>query len=369
MQTNNIEYNELIRKLANLSDQVIFLFDLKNNRFIEINPYFEELTGLSKQKFRENPSSILDYVHKEDKEYVLQRFNELKDGEVKKKVEFRFVQPDLSEKWICLSAYILINTADSFVFAGFAEDISTQKEYLNQLLRINSRKNSTMEILSHDLAGPLGTIQSLVSLIEKKEKDRISVEALKYTEMIKETCKRSINLITEFVNQEFIESTMVTTKKDRIELVERIKSIIDYYKVSEQAIQKNFELESSEEKFWLEVDDLKFMQVINNLISNAIKFTKDDGIIRVILEQEKDKFIIKVKDDGVGIPKKFHPYLFDKFTKARRPGLRGEKSIGLGMSIIKTIVEYHNGVIWFESEENKGTTFVIELPHREIRNV
>ena len=67
-------------------------------------------------------------------------------------------------------------------------------------------------------------------------------------------------------------------------------------------------------------------------------------------------------DTGVGIPEKFHEKLFEKFSTARRTGLKGEPSVGLGMSIIKTIIEWHEGKIWFESQQNKGTTFYIEIP-------
>src|SRR5207253_7910739 len=109
-------------------------------------------------------------------------------------------------------------------------------------------------------------------------------------------------------------------------------------------------------------DDTKFMQVINNLISNAIKFTPDGGEITVSLEEKEETVLITVADTGIGIPEKFHATLFDKFSAARRPGIKGEPSVGLGMSIIKMIVEWHQGHIWFDSQENKGTTFYIEIP-------
>ncbi|MEX2593854.1 MAG: ATP-binding protein [Anditalea sp.] len=111
----------------------------------------------------------------------------------------------------------------------------------------------------------------------------------------------------------------------------------------------------------MEVDDYKFIQVINNLISNSIKFTHDGGVISVHIEEKKDHVLFKVADDGIGIPGVFHDRLFEKFTQARRPGLKGEPSTGLGMSIIKTIVDWHEGKIWFTSKENEGTTFYIEL--------
>ncbi|WP_227006387.1 sensor histidine kinase [Rufibacter latericius] len=110
------------------------------------------------------------------------------------------------------------------------------------------------------------------------------------------------------------------------------------------------------------MDEYKFSQVVNNLFSNAIKFTEDDGVIAIDLTERDGSVLITVQDDGVGIPEKFQGELFEKFTRARRPGLRGEPTTGLGMSIIKTIVEWHGGTIRFESEEGKGSTFYIELP-------
>jgi two-component system sensor histidine kinase VicK len=102
--------------------------------------------------------------------------------------------------------------------------------------------------------------------------------------------------------------------------------------------------------------------VINNLISNSLKFTPDGGTISINLEERGEVVRISVSDTGIGIPEEYRESLFDKFSKARRPGLRGEASVGLGMSIIKTIVEWHQGKIWFDTEVNRGTTFCIEIP-------
>jgi len=84
--------------------------------------------------------------------------------------------------------------------------------------------------------------------------------------------------------------------------------------------------------------------------------------IRVDDQEEAGTVPITLRDNGIGIPKKYHAGLFDKFTKARRPGLRHEPTTGPGMFILKTIVEWHGGNIWFESEENQGATFFVEVP-------
>ncbi|MBC7922399.1 MAG: ATP-binding protein, partial [Ferruginibacter sp.] len=90
------------------------------------------------------------------------------------------------------------------------------------------------------------------------------------------------------------------------------------------------------------------------------------GQIHVHLEKEAETILITVKDNGVGIAEKYHATLFEKFTKARRPGLKGEESVGLGMSIVKRLVDLHQGKIWFESVVNQGTTFFIQIPRKEI---
>ena len=128
-------------------------------------------------------------------------------------------------------------------------------------------------------------------------------------------------------------------------------------------MDRSFRLEAyPEDKIWVEVDDVKLLQVINNLLSNAIKFTHDGGVISVHLREEKGHLLITVKDDGIGIPEVDHAFIFDEFTKAKRKGLRGEKPIGLGLSITKKLVQLQGGEIWVESEEGKGTIFFVKIP-------
>ena len=137
--------------------------------------------------------------------------------------------------------------------------------------------------------------------------------------------------------------------------------MIEEYKSSELHLHLNFKLNCVFPEIYIMIDETKFMQAINNLISNSIKFTPDGGTIAVRLSVEENKLRIEVADTGIGIPEKFHEKLFDKFNLAGRTGLKGENSVGLGMSIIKTIVEWHEGKIWFKSKENEGTSFFIEL--------
>ncbi|WP_255897514.1 sensor histidine kinase [Rufibacter sediminis] len=169
-------------------------------------------------------------------------------------------------------------------------------------------------------------------------------------------------MIRDFVNNEFLESSQVELHRERIDLVERIKTMMEDYEQNGGMVAKRFVTQVPGTPVYLYLDEMKFLQVMNNLISNAIKFTQDDGTITVKVEDQGSSAYLAVSDDGVGIPEAMHPILFDKFTKARRPGIRGEKSVGMGMSIIRNIVELHGGRIWFESQEGVGSTFHLEIP-------
>lgn len=207
----------------------------------------------------------------------------------------------------------------------------------------------------------IGSLSShlLDDLHEGKNKD-----IAKLLDLIRQSSQQGMQLIQEFISQEFLESTNTHVIKERLDIVERMARVMGKYRQNEKETSKTYRFFSSNESIYVELDDNKFMQCINNLISNALKFTPDGGTISVSVEKEEDTVLFKVADNGIGIPAKYHATLFEKFTDARRPGIKGEPSIGLGMSIIKTIVDWHKGEIWFESEENKGSIFYIRLPSK-----
>jgi len=164
------------------------------------------------------------------------------------------------------------------------------------------------------------------------------------------------------INKEFVKSSVVELKKDRIELIWMLEDLLRFYRRSHLREVKTFQFNSALEKVYISLDAMKFLQVINNLISNAIKFTPTNGIINLEVEEEPDSVLITVADNGTGIPKELCKSLFDRTTKDLKLGLTGENTSGLGMNIIKTIVELHDGLIWFESEVGKGSKFYIKLP-------
>lgn len=362
IENGSTDHNALIELVARQLGQVYFLFDARKGAFRYLSPAFSGLWGLERERILAEPALLLGSIHEEDLGFVIGQYWKVVEGQGHQQVEFRIRQPDNTLKWICLSACVPQPGSDhQALVGGFAADITVPKEYMHNVLKYNNKKNSTLEILSHDLAAPFANIQSAIVAIEEQV-GRQDAELVQLIDFIKQDSLRGSDMIRDFVDHEFLESSQVVLKKERVDIAGDIRDMMDNYKAQGNLIAKNFRLVSPGKPVFLVVDSMKFLQVMNNLVSNAIKFTPDNGEITVTLEDQGETVLIRVADNGIGIPADLQPVLFERFTRARRPGLRGEKSIGLGMSIIKTIVELHQGSITFESHENIGTTFFIRMP-------
>ncbi|MBS1529750.1 MAG: hypothetical protein JSU01_05555 [Bacteroidetes bacterium] len=228
----------------------------------------------------------------------------------------------------------------------------------------SQEKDRILRAVAHDLRNPLGGIASLTAvMVEECEENKELADQLK---LIKETANDSLELINEILEATNSESANMSRQwvevnsliNNSVELL-RFKAAEKHQQILVDGLSDDTELHINREKIW---------RVISNLISNAIKFSPVDSVIMVNALQKQNNVIICVKDHGIGIPDNMKDKVFNMFTNAKRPGTIGEKSFGLGLSISKQIIEKHQGKIWFESEQNKGTTFYISLPKTSKKN-
>lgn len=343
---------------AERSNELFFVFDLLSDRFTYMNPTcmaFFDIGSIDTKS-----ASIFSMIHPDDQRHVLSKLNTCITGGAVTDVECR-VRRGYHERWLRIKP-ILADKDGERLMIGQAEDITFYKAKIEVLNNHNNKKNSILNILAHDLAGPIGIIGNLSTLLEREITELNNSSVNRYIGIINKITKSCIKLIRDFIDQEFVESATVKLIKSRVELIDKIRLTTEDYLAMQQELQIKFSCHSNQRAVFVDIDEDKFMQVINNLISNALKFTPEGGKIEVYIKENKSEVLISVADTGIGIPERYHATLFDKFSEARRSGLKGERSTGLGMSIIKTIIEWHEGKIWFESHEGKGTTFFIQLP-------
>ena len=183
--------------------------------------------------------------------------------------------------------------------------------------------------------------------------------------VLENTSRNSVTMIRELINLEFLTSANTDLKVNRVDVGAVLRVPLNQLQTGQRLLGHEFTYTLPAEPIYANVDVNKFTQVLINLVGNAFKFTPDSGKVTVHIEPGPDIVRIRVVDNGVGIPVAMQPYLFERFTKARRPGLRGEATTGLGLALCKTIVEWHHGHLSVISAEGRGSTFTVEIPRAE----
>ena len=184
-----------------------------------------------------------------------------------------------------------------------------------------------------------------------------------------ETCNNTVEIIRDLLDYSIIIGDQKELFFDKIKLFDFVKSTVELHQ--HNAHKKNIKISifNTDDEFDCCLNKLKFSRVLDNLISNAIKFTPTGGKINLdFKDYENERVLISITDSGIGIPEKIKDKIFIPFSESGRTGTENEASNGLGLSIVKSIVDKHNGKIWFESKINEGTTFFISLPKRQETN-
>lgn len=353
-----------LHQLASSSRDLTFVYDFSTNSIAYLSDTAKDFFEIAVEEIYDTPEVLSPLLQIEDRQYVLEQISRLKKGEAYLNIEFRLLMPDKTTKWLYAKVYSLFNAKSKGThMVGIIEDITKRKEHEISLYNVKEKKDTILQILGHDFRAPLNTISQATELVNQQISEESKQNVKKFLDIISRTCKDSLKLINEILNIEYIETKKAPLKKLRFDLMERIRNQIEMYHLIPNN-KKEFIISSSQEKVFATLDPTRYMLIIENLLSNAYKFTKSGGLIEASAEEKDQVILIRIADNGIGIPEKHKPYIFDKFTKARRPGHQGEKPVGLGMHIVRTMVEQLEGRIWFESEEGKGTTFFVELPKK-----
>lgn len=332
-----------------------FAYNLLNEELSFVHPSFSWIADPMVKRFPENMEHRL---HPDEYHSLLQTSVEWKSGSVKGIVKLQLNTIEGS-RWISLTPFLVRQGATQFILAEI-EEYTDEVMNLENTIKYANKKNSILNMLAHDLRGPLAVARSIFKTLDLKSDAQLH----KKSEYITSILEQSLDLIDDLTAREFLETTEVVLFKKKIDLVEKISQYIEECKRSASLAERSFVISSSTSSLLTEVDEAKLMQVLNNLLSNSLKFTNPGGQISIGLQEEAGYAVITFSDDGIGIPQAVLPELFDSYSTAGRRGLNGETSLGLGLSIVKTIIDWHQGTITCESEEGKGTTFRIMLPLR-----
>jgi len=343
--------------------------------FNYFNRTWLELTGNNISQ--EVLTSWLERMHEEDREDFIVLFNSAFEKRERFDYEFRILNKGKKYSWIYAVGTPfndLHKKFGGFLFAGID---MTKRKVLEKELRTaitkveiaSKAKSEFIANMSHEIRTPLNGI---VGLTELMFDTKLDMEQKEYLEMVKQSSDVLLNLLNNLLNQSKLEAGKEIIQESKYELNEIVDEI--WNPIAFQASQKNI-IANKKYNFNFDrkilADKIKIQQIISNLLSNALKFTEKGNIELSITSESEIEYSDKestlfnlhivVKDTGIGIPKNQHERIFDTFTQVDSSFTKKYAGVGLGLCIVKTLVQLFNGKIWIESEPGVGSEFHVLL--------
>jgi two-component system, OmpR family, phosphate regulon sensor histidine kinase PhoR len=236
---------------------------------------------------------------------------------------------------------------------------------ITYLKQIDRQKNEFVSTVSHDLRSPLTAILGYVDLLERV--GPINEQQREFVKRVQSSVQNITSLVNDLLELGRIEAGL-DSQNELVPLDGILRSTLENASVpiSEKRLEVNLDQQTTFPE--LRGNSIRLRQMLDNLVGNAIKYSPEGGQIWIEVEQQKGQLILRIEDTGPGIPPADQPHIFEKFYRASNVP-KGVGGSGLGLSIVKSIVDSHHGRIWVESVLGQGTTFTVVLPIREDQEV
>jgi len=365
---------EKYRNITENIDDFLFTFERvgKYLRPIFYTSSVEKTTGYSQTDMLGDSKLFMKIVHPDDLEVLKSKIMSLMRSKIQLSTEFEFriINKHGNIVWVRTKLNV-IRDSEGLIqkLYGLVSDISLRKKAeddlkksTDNLIKLNETKDRFISIISHDLRTPFSSILGFTDLLLNDE-GLSETERKQYVNFIRESSNSMLSLVNSLLDWTRLQTGRIKFEPERIEVYKIINKSLNALKGT--AFQKGIELKSNvPEDVFAFVDNDLILQVFNNLISNAIKFTGKGGNITIsVSPSEALRFLeFSVKDNGTGILKENLDKLFNVDAKFTSEGTAGEKGSGLGLSLVKEIIEKHGGTIKVESEYGKGSEFKFTLP-------
>lgn len=238
-----------------------------------------------------------------------------------------------------------------------------------ELAEANRTKDDFLATLSHELRTPLTSAFGWVQLLRGGSMD--AVQQRRGLEIIDRNLRAQIKLIDDLLNVSHIAAGKIRLDLRQADALKIIRAAVDSVRAiaKEKRVDVRFSVRRGVHSVETAVDAARLQQVFSNLLTNAVKFTPSGGRIQVTLDRSDTRLIVRVSDNGEGIPAEFMPHVFERFRQADSSQSRRHGGLGIGLSLVRQLVELHGGTVQVESAgKGQGATFIVSLPLRDIQS-
>ncbi len=354
-------------------------WDIRKN-IVVWSPGLFRIFGLTNNELPNSAEGFARLIHPEDREMVRGKIREIYENQKSAVWESKIIRPDGEVRYLLSQCAVKTDENGALCeLVGTDADITDRKiaeneilklnrelekrveERTNELLMSNQEKDEILGIAAHDLRNPLGGILLQSGLIKMYYEKGRAEEARDRIAEIEKSVQRMNDIITNLLNTHALESGKYTIQLSSFDCESIIQNAVEM--LEPQAVSKSIAIHWHKERtMQVFADSNAFLEIMENLISNAIKYSPFGKDIWIKTETENSVVRINVIDEGPGISQEDKTKLFKKFARLSAQPTGGESSTGLGLAIVKKLSEAMNGRVWAESVLGYGATFVVELP-------
>lgn len=256
--------------------------------------------------------------------------------------------------------------------SGFVSGMVIVLHDVTEQYQLDVERRQFVSNVSHELRTPLTSVKSYVDALQEGAIDDPAL-AHSFLTVLQDETSRMIHMINDLLELSRMDSGTSRVENETVNIAELFNYVLNRFDMiiandDGQSQGKHYTIrrEIPDVEIWVELDPSRFIQVIDNIMNNAIKYSPDGGVISAKLNDQQDEVVLSISDQGLGIPAKDVQHVFDRFFRVDKARSRKQGGTGLGLAISKEIIEQFGGRIWLESTEGQGTTFFIALPYEPL---
>jgi PAS domain S-box-containing protein len=362
------------RDLFNYSQAIICTHDMQGN-FLSVNPALLDIFGYSEEEVV--GKNLKDFLLPEDRSSFDEMYLTSIITNNKVKGLFRILHKSGRKIYLLYQNYKVAESSDGEAYIiAFAQDVTDRikaEKQLKEAKKVTEQTAKTKERflanMSHEIRTPMNGILGITSLLLKTE---MKDDQREYLNIVQDSAQNLLTIINDILDLEKVATGKVELEHIAFNIIHKLQTIVKLFEVNSNSKGVKLSLENHVgERLNVAGDPTRFNQIMNNLISNAIKFT-DEGSIKIIVDKEKEteQFItlrFAVKDSGIGIDEDKLVKIFQPFTQAYPETSRKYGGTGLGLAITKNLIELQGGTIWVDSKPRKGSTFYFSITYQKCK--
>lgn len=356
LQRSERRYDDLIESLP------LIVWTAKADGMTEYrNRHWFEYTGLTPEQVTKAPTIPL--VHPDDRRRILELWQNVVTSGVAYESEYRLKHHSGKFRWQLGQTIPIKDEHGQFLYwLGTATDIEELKHSQQELQESEARKDAFLSMASHELKTPITSISGYTQILQAIFAKEDRPQVVQYLTKMENQIDKLVKLISDLLDVSKIQTGNFVFQQEEIEVcsfahdvVETMQGISPQHTISLTCAEQAEEAKIAGDRDRLE-------QVIQNLLTNAIKFSPQSATVDVLVEVCQQRVIFSVRDYGIGIPQVHHDKIFERYYRVFDERDKKFPGLGIGLSIVAGIVEKHGGTCWVESEEGQGSTFSFALP-------